>query len=128
VTRLGRILRHQDPAGLSPTLSAVLATLTRTGPLTLGELAAREHVTPPTVTRAIDKLEAQGLVVRRPDPNDGRVVRVALTDAGRDHVTDSRARRTAWLADRLATLSPREVAHVAAAAEVLARLTEGAEG
>jgi DNA-binding MarR family transcriptional regulator len=127
VTRLGRILRHQDPAGLSPTLTSALATLGRAGPLTLGELAAREHVTPPTVTRAVDKLEAQGLVVRKPDPHDGRVVRVVVTGAGRGRIADARARRTAWLADRLATLSAPELEHVAAAAEILARLTEGAE-
>src|ERR1700722_9770370 len=76
VTRLARILRHQDPATLSATLSSALATVHRCGPMTLGELAAKEHVTPPTITRAVDKLELQGLVTRGADGRDGRIVRV----------------------------------------------------
>jgi len=125
VTRLARILRHQDPAALSATLSSALATIHRCGPMTLGELAVKEHVTPPTVTRAVDKLELQGLVCRSADGRDGRVVRVAVTAAGGERIKEIRSRRTAWLVERLQDLPVADLACLAAAAPILARLTDG---
>jgi DNA-binding MarR family transcriptional regulator len=122
VTRLARILRHQDAGGLLPTLSAVLATVDREGPLTLGDLAQREHMAPPSITKAVEKLEAMGLVVRRRDEVDRRVWRVKVTPAGRRHVVQNRSRRTAWLATRLEELGADDRARLAAAAEVLERL------
>src|ERR1700712_644806 len=70
VTRLARILRHQDAGTLAPTLSAALATVDREGPLTLGDLAQREHVAPPSITKAVDKLAGMGFVERRADETD----------------------------------------------------------
>jgi DNA-binding MarR family transcriptional regulator len=124
VTRLARILRHQDPATLSATLSSALATVHRCGPMTLGELAAAEHVTPPTITRVVDKLELQGLVTRAADGRDGRIVRVDVTASGRERVAEARSRRTAWLVERLSDLPASDLACLAAAADILTRLTE----
>ncbi len=126
VTRLGRLLRHQDPATLSVTLSSALATVHRCGPMTLGELAIKEHVTPPTITRVVDKLHRLGLVVRAADGHDGRVVRVEVTPAGAGRVAESRSRRTAWLVERLYDLSAADLECLAAAAEILTSLTEAA--
>jgi DNA-binding MarR family transcriptional regulator len=122
-TRLARILRQQDQLGLTPTLTAALATIGREGPLTLGELAACEQVSPPTITRVVGKLEDAGLVRRRPDPKDGRVSRVELSAAGRRQLETGRTRRTAWLATRLRDLPPEDLVHLHAAATVLERLT-----
>src|SRR3954469_24224527 len=119
IARLARLLRQQDESGLSPTSTATLATISREGPLTLGELAAAEQVAPPTVTKVIGKLEAAGLVDRLIDPADRRVCRVALSPAGHKHVDVSRSRRTAWLADRVAELSPEEREQLMAAIDVL---------
>jgi MarR family transcriptional regulator, transcriptional regulator for hemolysin len=47
------------------------------------ELARALHIEGPTLTRHIDGLEEEGLVVRRRDANDRRAVSVELTDAGR---------------------------------------------
>ena len=47
------------------------------------ELARALHIEGPTLTRHLDGLEEDGLVVRRRDPNDRRAVSVELTDAGR---------------------------------------------
>src|SRR3954452_24085536 len=94
VIRLGRLLRQQDRSGLSPTLSASLATIAREGPLTLGELAAHEQVAPPSVTKVVGKLEAEGLVTRQADAADRRVSRVQVTDAGRQRLEANRDRRT----------------------------------
>lgn len=51
--------------------------------LTPGELARRIGVEKPTIVRSLARMEAAGLVERRPDPVDGRLVRVWLTDRGR---------------------------------------------
>ena len=123
ITRLARILRQQDQLGLTPTLTAALATIAREGPLTLGELAASEQVSPPTVTRVVGKLETAGLVHRRPDPRDGRVSRVELSPAGRRQLETGRTRRTAWLATRLRDLPPEDLVRLEEAAGVLERLT-----
>ena len=123
IARLARILRQQDQSGLAPTLLAALTTIGRLGPLTFGELAAHEQVAAPTVTKAVQKLEAKGLVARRPDPDDGRVWRVAITAAGRRQLEQNRRRRTAWLATRLGELEPDEIDRLAAAIDVLEGLT-----
>ena len=54
----------------------------RDGPLTLGELATANRVDAPYATLIVDKLEAHGLVERRPHPDDRRRKLVALTAAG----------------------------------------------
>ncbi len=125
ITRLARILRQQDPGSLGPTLSSALATVHHAGPITLGDLAAREHVTPPTITRVVEKLEGQGLVTRNVDPQDRRVVHLELTDAGTQYLEATRSRRTAWLASRLEELPAEDLASLAAAAVVLDRLAAG---
>ena len=128
VTRLARILRHQDAGSLAPTLSAALATVDREGPLTLGDLALREHVAPPSTTKAVDKLEAMGFVERRQDGVDRRVSRVHITPAGHRHVMKNRVLRTAWLATRLEALPPEDIECLASASHILERLVEGSGG
>ena len=128
VARLHRKLRQQDQSGLGPTVTAALATVARQGDPTLGELAAFENVTPPTMTAVVTKLEALGLVARHTDDQDRRVIRVRLTDAGRNQLEDVRIRRTAWLDGQLQLLTPEERAVLAEAADLLARLAEIGSG
>jgi DNA-binding MarR family transcriptional regulator len=123
VARLARLLRQQDESGLTPTAGAMLATIGRDGPLTLGALAAQEQVAPPTITKVIGKLEEAGYVERIPDPTDRRVCRVALTPAGRQQLETNRSRRTAWLAERLAALPAEDRARINEAVVVLEHLT-----
>lgn len=129
VTRLARRLRRVAATdGISPTQRSILTTLERRGPLTHGDLAAVERVRPPTITAAVDRLEAQGLVARTRDETDRRVTRVALTDPGRQLVADARRERTAYLAQRLGALPAADRAAIAAAAPALARLLEDRSG
>src|SRR5919107_5106622 len=124
VMRLRRRLaaeRHPDNE-LSLGAMAVLGALHRNGDLSIGELAAHEHVQPPSMTRTVNCLEADGYVVRRPHESDGRQVVVSLTDAGRAAVLADRQRRDAWLCQQLARLTPAERASLRAAAPILARL------
>jgi DNA-binding MarR family transcriptional regulator len=123
VTRLARQLRQTSESDLSPTQSAVLATLANHGPVTLGELAELERVASPTITKVTGILQERGLVVKVTDADDRRFVRVELTPDGHALVERSRARKTAWLARQLQDLSPAEVEQLAAATEVLEHLT-----
>ncbi len=124
VTRLARQMRQQTDTGLSPTLLATLATVEAAGPLTLGDLALREQVAPPTITRAVTGLEADGLVVRRIDPSDRRVVWVEITSAGRRLLERARTRKNAWLARRLRGFPAEDVERLAEAVAALERLAE----
>jgi DNA-binding MarR family transcriptional regulator len=123
VTRLARQLRQTSDSDLSPTQSAVLATLHHHGPVTLGELAELEKVASPTITKVTGILQERGLVVKVTDPDDRRFVRVELTDEGHALVERTRARKTAWLARQLQDLPPEEIERLAAATEVLEHLT-----
>ena len=121
--RLARLLRQQDDSGLAPTSTAMLAAIGREGPITLGDLAAYEQVAPPTITKAVDKLEAAGLVDRVRDETDRRVCRVVLTTAGRRQIDRNRSRRNAWLTRQMRELSGGDVAKLQAAIDILERLT-----
>ncbi len=123
VTRLARQLRQTSDSDLSPTQSAVLATLANHGPVTLGELAELERVASPTITKVTGILHERGLVEKLTDPDDRRFVRVELTAEGRALVERSRARKTAWLARQLQGLPPGDLERLAGAADVLEHLT-----
>jgi DNA-binding MarR family transcriptional regulator len=119
VNRLARLMRHQDDGDLGATSTAALATVHKRGPLTLGELASFEQVSPPTMTKVVEKLESRGFVTRRIDPDDRRVARLTVTAAGTRYLERSRARRAAWLAARLDRLEPQQLAQLAGTLELL---------
>ena len=122
--RLHRYLRSEEQlSGLSSTQTSLLNAIQHNPGIGLGELAAREHLRSPTLVAHIDKLEAAGYVERaRSDPNDRRRVDLRSTEAGNSILQMLRERRTTWLAARLETFSPDELAALAAAVEPLQRL------
>ena len=126
VMRLRRRLaaeRHPDN-DLALGAMAVLGWLfRRDGRLSIGELAQLERVQPPSMTRTVNCLERDGYVVRRPHDTDGRQVVVELSETGRATLLADRARRDAWLAQRLAELTPDERAVLRKAAPILERLS-----
>lgn len=118
-----RWLRREDErSGLSAPRLSALSVIVFAGPITLGDLAAVEQVRPPTMTRLVAALEAEGLVRRQADPADGRVSRVRATARGRNLLAAGRARRVTALADALGELSDADRAVLARAAELLERL------
>jgi DNA-binding MarR family transcriptional regulator len=122
VTPLARQLRQHASDGLTPTLLSAIGSIARHGPITLGDLANQERVSPPMITKVVTSLETQGLVERTTDPTDRRVSRVSLTSKGQTWLEEARARRDAWLADRLSTLAEDERDTLAAALPLLERL------
>lgn len=124
VMRLARRLRAERPDfGLSLTQIAALATIERHGPMTPGDVAEHERVQPPSMTRVLAVLEDKGLVDRAAHPSDGRQQLVSLAPAGRDLLREDRKRREAWLAMRLAELTPEERQILHAAAPIIDRIT-----
>src|SRR5215210_2726063 len=106
LARSARRLRQESGTDLSPSLTSALATVERHGPLTPSELAARERVQRPTVTRLVCRLEEAGLLERTASPADGRSTLLAIRPAGRNLLADSRTRKDAFLSARLDALGP----------------------
>src|SRR5512146_930343 len=79
---LRRLRREDDASGLPAPQLAALSVIVFGGPVTLGQLAAAEQVRPPTITKLVATLEADGLVAREPDAADRRIVRVRATPRG----------------------------------------------
>jgi len=126
LSRVSRLARHLDRARRA-TFAAhdleayefdVLTALRRAGPpfqLSPGDLIGHTLFSSGTMTNRIDRLERRGLVERRPDPADGRGVRVRLTARGRSQVDGAFAELLEREAALLAGLTPRQRATVAAA-------------
>ncbi|MCI2424251.1 MarR family transcriptional regulator [Saccharopolyspora sp. K220] len=123
VVRLNRRLRAQsNDSTITLSQLSALSCLHKTGAMTPGELAAREGVQPPSMTRVIAALEEAGLVARRAHPTDGRQAIVELTEAGRARVDEEVSIRERWLDQQLADLDEDERAVLFQAAEIIDRL------
>ena len=124
IARSARRLRQEAGTDLSPSLTAALATVERHGPLTPSELAARERVQRPTVTRVAARLEELGLVARAADPGDRRSALISVTPAGRELLAAARTRKDAFLSERLDALAPEDRATLERAAALLEGMLE----
>jgi DNA-binding MarR family transcriptional regulator len=125
--RLARRLRQMqdDSLGLNPNQLSAMSVLLNSGDQLMGELAAQEKVQPPSMTRIVNSLEANGFVARRPDPSDHRQCLVTLTESGRQVLLANRRRRDEWLAVRIAGLDPADREVLRHAVRVLERLNQG---
>ncbi|ADP84587.1 regulatory protein MarR [Pseudofrankia inefficax] len=101
---------------------SVLHSLSRGGPMRLTELLATEQIKQPALTSLVAKLQAAGLVSRRPDPSDGRAALLSLTSAGETVVQSRHADRVARLERLTDRLDDHDRAVLAEAQEVLSRL------
>lgn len=122
IARTARRLRQEAGNGLSPTLTAALATVERHGPMTPSELADRERVKRPTATRLLSALEEHGLVLRTSDPADRRSSLITASAAGRRLLREGRTRKDVFLARRLQALPGADLATLDRAADLLEAL------
>jgi DNA-binding MarR family transcriptional regulator len=122
--KLARIVRHNVDYGLSLTSATVLARLHEGGPQRVTDLATHELVAQPTMTALVGRLEARGLVERKRDATDKRVVTVALTPAGREKLDELRSGRTDFLAGHMTGLGADELTRLRAALPVLDHILE----
>ena len=98
----------------------ILAQLERhVGPMSMGELSKRLMVSNGNVTGLIDRLAGEGLVDRKPSPNDRRVQMVSLTKKGSKSFSDIAENHRTWVGEMMADLSPDEMKGLY---ELLARL------
>lgn len=116
---LRRLAQDDRATGVSPSRLSALSVLVFGGPRTIGSLAALEGVTPPTMTRLVAAMAADGLVERLPDPGDRRVVQVAASTSGRSLLLAGRDRRVATLAALIAPLTPKERRRLGSAAFIM---------
>jgi len=121
--QVGRELRREARAlGVSPEQVSLLVAIKRAPGVGIRDLAARERVSPPAMTKHVDRLERDGLVARTPSDDDRRRVGITLTEEGQRLLRRVRSRRTVWLAQRLAGLTREEQAAVEAAVGPLTKL------
>lgn len=121
-----RRVREVDPeAGIGPARLSALSVLVFAGAQRLTELAAKEQVRPPTMTKVVSGLERDGLARRRADPDDARAVRVEATPRGRRLLVGGRERRVARLAEGLAQIDGEALDVLARAAAIMERLAAG---
>jgi DNA-binding MarR family transcriptional regulator len=124
ITRTARRLRQEAGSDLGPSQTAALATIERHGPLSPSEVADRERIKRPTATRIVRHLQAAGLVERVRDPEDGRASILTITSAGRSLLRRLRARKTAYLAQRLDGIDEKDRRTLEHAAELLEEMLE----
>jgi DNA-binding MarR family transcriptional regulator len=123
VMRLARRLRRErDQTGLTPNQRAVLTTLERCGPRTLGQLATVEQITPPSMTRIANSLEEAGLVTRTVNDTDARQIVIALTTAAEQLLADAHRSEDEWLATRIDRLTPVERSALREAVSLMERV------
>jgi len=124
--RLNRMLRRAEPSVIGPGAMSALFTLFHEGPLRPSDLATREGVRPPTMTRIVAGLEEAGYVERTVDPADRRASLLAVTALGNELVLGTRAARQSYLARHMARLTPAERRALSAALPVLESLAQTA--
>ena len=126
VNGLSRRLRMERPAtGESLLHLSILSLLHRRGPMTAGQLAVAQRVQPQSLTRAFASLQGRQLIVRTPDPADGRRSQLALTEKGLEALRRDMSRRDEWLAEVMGdhlTTTERELLRLASG--LLERLAE----
>lgn len=98
-----------DPVDISPVYMLGLR-----GPCRASEVAASLHVTRPTMSKQLTRLEAAGLIERRDDPDDRRATIIALSPAGVDAHTRLVERGRAMMHSALRDWPPAEATQFAA--------------
>lgn len=121
--RVSRRVRFETTSTIAPHQLSVIVRLARSS-YSSGELATIERVSAPSMSRTVGALVELGLVERAADSDDGRVVRLSLTAAGRRELDLHRARRDAWMTKHLEGLTGEERELLAQASELLNRVFE----
>ncbi|MEV4344567.1 MarR family transcriptional regulator [Actinoplanes sp. NPDC049596] len=123
-SRLRRRLREVAKLDeLTPSQTSVLSRLEKGGAASSSELAVAEQVRPQSMAATIAAIEQVGLVMRTPDPGDGRKQLISLSELGREKIGVSRQAREEWMARALADdFSEEERQAILAALPLLDRL------
>jgi DNA-binding MarR family transcriptional regulator len=124
VGRLHRRLAQRASGELTFAQISALVMIEKHGPIRQGELAAREKVAAPSMTRTVGGLMEAGLVEKIPDPEDGRSCHIVVTPAAHALLDKVRSERAAMLTERASRLTPDQYATLVAALPVIEQLAE----
>ena len=124
VARLNRLATQRIQMPLPAAQARLLATIEAHGEARIGDLAAVDHCSQPTMTTQVRRLEDAALVTRTVDPGDARAVRIRITPEGIRMLNAVRADRAAAIEPQLALLEPADRQVLTQAVEVLRRLLE----
>jgi DNA-binding MarR family transcriptional regulator len=119
---LRRVRRVDEATGLSAAKLSALSVVVYAGPIALGDLAAAEQVRPPSMTRTVQELEADGLITRESDEADRRSIRIRATSRGKRLLKKGRSARISLLAEWLRGLAPDELIVLDEASHLLERV------
>ncbi len=123
--KLNRALRRElHSLGVTGGQVSLLVQISKQHGIGVRELATREGMSAPGMSKYVGRLEREGLVERATVGGDRRRVGLSVTDAGERVLRSVRSRRTAWLAARLRELEPAEIDAIDTAIEPLTRLLE----
>ncbi len=126
--RLTRRLRLRHVSDRIPVAQlSILTTIFREGPLTTGELAVRERIKPPSISRSSHALVEMGLLERVPHATDRRQVVLTLTEEGARVAAEDVAARERVLADQLSSLTPAQRTVLAEASTIMIGIVERVE-
>lgn len=125
---IGRLYRRfhveRPPGSLGDAAFDVLTYLHKRGPQSLTDLSEQAGVSPASMSQSVNRLTSAGYALRGPDPADRRKVLFDVTPSGRELAGAARARRNAWLDERLNALSAEDRAVLARAAQLLNDIAE----
>jgi DNA-binding MarR family transcriptional regulator len=124
VARLNRLATQRIQMPLPAAQARLLATIEAHGEARIGDLAAVDHCSQPTMTTQVRRLEDAGLVTRTVDPGDARAVRIRITPQGKRMLNAVRADRATAIEPQLALLEPVDRQVLTDAVEVLRRLLD----
>jgi DNA-binding MarR family transcriptional regulator len=124
---LTRLLVRQVRGDISRTEAGVLNTLTGT-PRRITELAELEGLAQPTMTLLVQRLEQRDWVRRERGADDGRVVLVSVTEAGRATLQEFRAQVGAALREHMDAMSDEQIAALETGTETLGSLVDVLQG
>jgi DNA-binding MarR family transcriptional regulator len=120
-----RLRQSPGTAELTTPEQSTLSRLERGGPASASDLARAEQVTPQAVGPLVAALEERGLVMRSPDPKDGRRVLLSVTEPGLETLRNKHSARVERMANVLAEdFSRAELETLHAAAQLIERLGE----
>lgn len=126
VARLNRLATQRIQMPLPAAQARLLATVEVHGEARIGDLAAVDHCSQPTMTTQVRRLEEAGLVTRAVDPGDARAVRIRITADGRRTLNAVRADRAAAIEPQLALLDSGDRQVLMQAVDVLRRMLDDA--
>jgi DNA-binding MarR family transcriptional regulator len=105
---------HED---LQPASYLMLSWLVDEGPVRASAMVERFNIDKGAISRQLQHLDELGLVIRTPDPDDGRATLVAASDDARRRLTDVAEHRRKWLDEQLGDWSAEELETFAATLE-----------